>query len=368
MKSNCSNNQFGENSMKITSIEYLVLDKSFPFVLVHTDEGITGIGECFRRQPSVTKTVIETLLAPSLIGKNPLDTENRFKDMAKAGNALEIGGAIWIGIAGLDIALWDIKGKALNLPIHALLGGKIKDQVPVYASSMKRDMTPLEEAKRAVSLVEQGYSAYKLHSAVPGKIDDPSDQTIETVTEVRKAVGDNVDILVDVNGAYSVHKSIEIGKQLEELNVFHFEEPRPHYDLQGLSEVADALTIPIASGEMIYSLYEYRDLIIKGKVDIIQPDIVKTPGFTTFIKIANLAESFGIPITCHNTQPTISTVAHAHFVASSSIVPYAQEYNIENIPNEIKDMFPLFINHDINRIFWTIKCGYCPILYCGIYT
>ena len=95
--------------------------------------------------------------------------------MAKAGNALEIGGAIWIGIAGLDIALWDIKGKALNLPIHALLGGKIKDQVPVYASSMKRDMTPLEEAKRAVSLVEQGYSAYKLHSAVPGKIDDPSD-------------------------------------------------------------------------------------------------------------------------------------------------------------------------------------------------
>ena len=325
--------------MKITSIECLVLENSFPFVLVHTDEGITGIGECFRRQPSVTKTMIDDILTPALLGKDPRKTESRFRDMAIAGNALEIGGSVWIAIAGLDIALWDIKGKSQGLPIYDLLGGKVRDKMPVYASSMKRDLSPLEEANRAYSLVEEGYSAYKLHSALPGKIDDPSDQTVETVSEVRNAVGDDVEILVDVNGAFSVHHGIEIGMKLEDLGVFHYEEPRPHYDLDGLAKVSDALTIPIASGEMVYSIFEYRDLIIKGKVDIIQPDIVKTPGFTTMIKIANMAESMGIPITCHNTQPTISTVAHAHFVAAPPGVPYNQEYNIETI--SIRDSTPI---------------------------
>ena len=325
--------------MKISSIEYVVLEGLHPFVFIHTDEGITGIGECFRRQPLVTKTVVEELLTPALLGKDPVDTEARFRDMATAGQALEIGGAIWIGIAGLDIAMWDLKGKILNLPIYKLLGGKVRESVPVYASSMARNLTPLQEANRALSFVEKGYTGYKLHSAVPGKIDDPADQTIDTVTEVRKAVGDDIDILVDVNGAYSVHHAIEIGKQLEELGVFHFEEPRPHYDLPGLANVAEALDIPIASGEMIYSLYEYKELMMRGKVDIIQPDIVKTPGFTTLIKIANLAESLGIPITCHNTQPTISTVAHAHFVAATPGAPYSQEYNIESV--SIRDEHPI---------------------------
>ena len=325
--------------MKITSIKCLVLDKQFPFVFVETDEGITGIGECFRRQPSITKIVIDDLLGPSIIGKDPTNTDERFSDMTKAGNALEIGGAMWIGIAGLDIALWDIKGKSLNKPIYELLGGKKRDKMPIYASSMKRDLTPLDEAKRAVKFVEQGFKGYKMHSAVPGKIDDPSDQTIDTVTEVRKAVGDNIDILVDVNGAYSVHHAIEIGKKLQDLGVFHFEEPRPHYDLEGLSKVADALDIPIASGENIYSEFEYKALIDKGRVDIIQPDIVKTPGFTTFKKISELSSITGIPITCHNTQPIISTVAHAHFVCSNKNTPYLQEYNIENI--SIRDEYPI---------------------------
>ncbi len=325
--------------MKITSVEYVILDSLYPFVFIHTDEGITGIGECFRRQPLVTKTVIEELLAPSIVGKDPIDTEARFRDMSSAGQALEIGGAIWIGIAGLDIAMWDLKGKFLDLPIYNLLGGKVREKVPVYASSMTRNLTPLEEANKALSFVDKGYTGYKLHSAVPGQIDHPSDQTIATVTEVRKAVGDNIDILVDVNGAYSVHHAIEIGKQLEQLGVFHFEEPRPHYDLPGLSEVAEALSIPIASGEMIYSLYEYKELMLRGKIDIIQPDIVKTPGFTTLTKISHLAESLGIPITCHNTQPTISTVAHAHFVAATPGAPYSQEYNIESI--SIRDKYPI---------------------------
>lgn len=326
--------------MKITDVECLILDRSFPFVRVHTDEGIVGIGECFRRQPTVIKALIEDLLKPALLGKDPTDTALRFKDMERAANGLEMGGAVWCAIAGLDIALWDIRGKALNQPICKLLGGMQRDNIRMYASSMRRDMTPAEEARRAASFVEQGYSGYKLHSAVPGKMDDAADYTIATVKAVRAAVGDDIDILVDVNGAYSVHHAIEIGKALADLGVFHFEEPRPHYDLDGLAAVADALTIPIASGEMIYTHYEYRDLILRGKVDIIQPDIVKAPGFTEFQRIAALCSAFGKPITVHNTQPILSTVAHLHFCAAyPEVVPYSQEYNIE--PISIRDEIPV---------------------------
>ncbi|MCE2457623.1 MAG: mandelate racemase/muconate lactonizing enzyme family protein [Dehalococcoidia bacterium] len=325
--------------MKITSVECRILSGDFPFVWIHTDEGITGIGECFRRQPSVTKTLIDDHLAPAIIGKDPRETTPRFEDMMRAGSAVEMGGAIFCAIAGLDIALWDIKGKAFGVPISNLLGGARRDSIPVYASSMRRDLNPLDEGRRAASFVEQGYTGYKLHSAVPGAIDHPADQTVDTVTEVRAAVGDDIDILVDVNGAFSVHHSIEIGAALEQLGVFHFEEPRPAQDLEGLAQIADALTIPIASGEMIYTHHEYRDLILKGRVDIIQPDIVKVPGFTEFLKIDALASAFNIPITVHNTQPILSTVAHLHYCAASAMVPYSQEYNIE--PISIRDEWPI---------------------------
>ena len=153
--------------MKITAIECLILDRSFPFVLVHTDEGLVGIGECFRRQPSVIRALIDDLLTPALIGKDPTDTAVRFDDMQRAASAYEMGGAVWCAIAGLDIALWDLKGKALGQPIANLLGGMKRDKIRMYASSMRRDLTPLEEGQRAASFVEQGYSGYKLHSAVP---------------------------------------------------------------------------------------------------------------------------------------------------------------------------------------------------------
>ena len=324
--------------MKITQVECLILD-GYPIVRIYTDEGLVGIGECFRRLPEVIKITIDNIITPVLIGKDPVEHETRWQEMLRATSASDMGGAVYCAVAGLDIAMWDLKGKALGVPIYQLLGGKSKDKIRMYASSLRRDLTPLEEARRASSLVEEGYTAYKLHSALPGAIDHPSDQTIATVTEVRKAVGPDIEILVDVNGAFSAHHAIEIGKALENLGVFHFEEPRPHYDLAGLASVADALDIPIASGEMIYNHHQYKDLINWGKIDIIQPDIVKVPGFTEFQRIAAVASSFGKPMTAHNTQPTISTVAHLHACAAFANMPYAQEYNIE--PISIRDERPI---------------------------
>ena len=327
--------------MKITDVECLILDGDYPLVLVSTDEGITGYGECFRRSPEVSKTAIDTVFRPLVLGKDPFKSEEIFDLMFKAGSVSGPPGALLTAASGIDIAIWDIKGKALGVPIYELLGGMRpgRERVRVYASSLVRDLSPLDEAKRAVAFQEKGFTGYKMHSAVPGSIDHPADQTLASVREMRFATGDAFEILVDVNSAYSVHHAIEIGKKLEEYGVFHFEEPVALHDLAGLAKVTGSLNIPVAAGENAYTRWMFRDLIMHGHPDIIQPDVVKIGGISELIKVGNVANSFGTPMTVHNTQPIISTAAHLQWIATRNDVPYAQEYNIE--PVSIRDDRPI---------------------------
>jgi L-alanine-DL-glutamate epimerase-like enolase superfamily enzyme len=325
--------------MRITDVECLILANEHPIVRIATDEGIVGWGECFRRSRAVARTTIEQMFRPILVGQNPLDTEILHRRMLRLGALAGPLGALSVAIAGIDIALWDIKGKAFGVPIWQLLGGKVRDRIPVYASSLRRDLEPVEEARRVAGLVAQGYRAYKLHGAVPGTIDHPADHTVQTVREIRVAVGDGVDLMVDVNGAYSEHRAIAVGKQLEDLRVFHFEDPVAPQNHAGLARVAAALTIPIASGESHFTHWQFRDLIVEGQVDILQPDVVKAAGLTELQKIAVVASAFHRPMTIHNTQPTICTAAHLHFCAVHPHMPYTQEYNIE--PVSIRDRWPI---------------------------
>ncbi len=336
--------------MKITSVECLVLDAEYPYAVIHTDAGITGFGECFRRGPYVSKAAIETIFAPLLIGKDPFDTTDIWESMYRAGGVAGPPGALLTAAAGVDIALWDIKGKALDVPLYKLLGGKNRDRIRVYASSLQRDLAPEVEARRVAEFRDKGFSAYKMHSAVPGRIDDPADTTVENVKAMRKLVGDDMEILVDVNGAYSVHHAIEIGRELQDLGVFHFEEPVHVRDLDGLAELADALDIPIAAGENAYTRWDFEELATRGKPDIIQPDVVKAGGITEFERITSVVSTHGLPMTCHNTQPYGSTAAHVHLIAGRTDFPYAQEYNIEHVgirdagsilkePYEVEDGF-----------------------------
>ena len=325
--------------MEITRVECFILDKQFPFVKVHTNEGITGIGEIFRRNAPIHKAAVDSVLAPNLIGKDPLNTEALWQAMSRAAVAIDTRSAVYCAMAGLDIALWNIRGKAWGLPIYQLLGGKVRDNIPVYASSLARTLTPVEEAKRAAHFAELGFRGYKLHNGVAAALDDPRETVVASVREVRRAVGDGYPILVDVNGAFSAHRAIEIGKQLQDLGAFHFEEPCPNYDLKGLAQVAGALTMPIASGECIYTSRDFADLILEGQVDIVQPDIVKAGGFTEMQKIAAVASTFRRPITVHNIQPTICTVANLHFCANQANAVYSQEYVIEEV--SIRDERPI---------------------------
>jgi L-alanine-DL-glutamate epimerase-like enolase superfamily enzyme len=325
--------------VKIVRVGCLILANEHPIVRLETDDGLVGWGECFRRARVLAKSAIEQFFAPAFVGADPLDVEVIHRRLLGMTQVAGPAGTLAVAVAGLDIALWDLRGKALKQPIWRLLGGRVRDRIPVYASSLRRDLAPADEARRVAALVAQGYRAYKLHSAVPGRVDDPGDRTLETVRAIRETVGDGVKLLVDVNGAYSAHHAIEIGRRLQDLGVAVFECPVPEHDHAGLARVADALDIAVAAGESHYTADAFEGLIAHGRVDIVQPDVVKAAGLTELQKIAAVARLHRTPMTVHNTQPTICTAAHLHFCAIHPHVPYEQEYNIE--PVSVRDRWPI---------------------------
>ncbi|GAB3741755.1 mandelate racemase/muconate lactonizing enzyme family protein [Microlunatus parietis] len=328
--------------MIITEVESIVLLGRLHFVKVHTDEGLVGLGEISPMNAAVTHTMITSALGPLLVGEEATDVERLWRRMYTKPFKLGPSGAQLNAIAGIDIALWDLLGKATGQPVYRLLGGKYRQGTKVYASSMSRSMTPAEEAERALSYQEKGFHGYKIHSATPWMHDDGFDQTIATVTAVRELVGDDFPIMVDVNNAYYSHTVLKIARALEELGVWHFEEPLAAHDYEAYGRLADAVDIPIAVGEQEYSSWQFRDLITVGRVDILQPDVIKCGGITELKKIAVLADTYTKPITVHNTQQTVGTAAHAHVWVSTPACVYPQEYNIEH--NPILDDTPIWTN------------------------
>jgi L-alanine-DL-glutamate epimerase-like enolase superfamily enzyme len=326
--------------MKITRVESMILLDRYNIVRIETDEGVTGVGEVSPMKAEVTHALIQSYLGPMIEGKDPARIERLWSDMYYEAYKLGPMGALLNAIAGIDIALWDIAGKVAGRPLYELFGGALRDAPEVYASSMQRGMPPQVEAERALSFKEQGYRAYKIHSATRWMYDEGEDYTIDTVRAMRELVGDDFDILVDVNNAYLPHTAIKIAHQLEELGVWHFEEPLAAHDHTGYAALAAAVDIPIAAGEQEYTKWQHRDLIVDAQLDIIQPDVIKAGGFTEWRKIAALAETFNKPITVHNTQPTIGTAAHLHVWASTPMCIYPQEYNIE--PHPLRDEHPIW--------------------------
>lgn len=322
---------------RIRDVEALVLHGKYPFVLVHTEDGLTGIGECDTFSAKMVKPTVDLVLKPLLVGKNALDTGPLWDEMAEATRRVSMAGGG--AVSGVDMALWDITGKALGVPIHRLLGGKRRDSVRFYASSMRHDMSVEQEVARVQEMVERGWTAYKLHGAVRGFTDHPGDHSVATIRGIRKAVGDELEILLDVNGSYTRHHAIQVGRELEELRVHHFEEPVNANDYEGMAVVADALDIAIAAGERCYNRWQLYDAARLGRIDILQPTITRVGGFTEMRRIDALASVLRLPITVNNVQPTVATAAHLHFLCSSTNVPYAQEYNIERIP--LRDETPI---------------------------
>jgi L-alanine-DL-glutamate epimerase-like enolase superfamily enzyme len=272
--------------------------------------------------------MISSAFTPRLLGADPLAhrvlQDRLFHDHIKLGPEGAYAGAL----AAIDIALWDLKGKILRQPIYQLLGGAWNTALPFYASIG-------HNGGRRVDEVCQVVEAWMRQEPAQIKIRFDADKTrrdvdlagdIAKARAVRRLVGDHFPLAFDANNGYSVQGALRVGRALEELGYVWFEEPVQHYHTESFAKLAAALDIAIAAGEQEYTLQGIKRLIEAG-VDIVQPDIVKTGGFTGLSDMAALARAYGVDLVPHQTQPSIGHTASLHFVAALTHAHYPCEYN-----------------------------------------
>ena len=313
--------------MKITRIRsYGIHGKCF--VAVDTDEGITGLGECSpMHSPTIGRFVVD-VLAPRILGQNPLETDRLWHEMMLGTYKLGAQGIQPEAVAGIDIALWDIRGKATNLPIHMLLGGKYRDRIPANKSiGGGASMTPMEMAHHVEQACEEGYRSVKIRMDWgAARVDADPAKDLAMTRDCVNVTGSGGAVSFDANNGYSVSTAIRQGRVFEELGLRHFEEPIAQFDYPGIAKVAAALDIPISAGEHEYTRWQFRDLIVNGDVDIIQPDVVKCAGITETMKIAALGEAFNRIFLPHQTQPTVGNAATLHICTALKWCDWPQEY------------------------------------------
>ena len=288
------------------------------FVRVHTDDGIDGIGEASPMQGGLASLgIIRHDLGPALIGKDPLDHAVLLDTLMHTCVKLGPEGALTGALAALDIAMWDIKGKLTGLPIYKLLGGAWRTTLPFYASIGGNGDRSLDDVLRVVEArLKDKPSAVKIRFDNPRTLldrDIPGD--IAKARAVRRLVGDGFPLAFDANNGFTIGGAIRVGRALEELGFWWFEEPVQHYHVRAMGEVARALDITVSAGEQTYTLAALADLIEAG-VRMVQPDIVKMGGITGLMQCAALAHAHGVELVPHQTQPSIGHLANIHVLST----------------------------------------------------
>ena len=298
--------------MKITQIKTYLMQCAPPqasgwsarnwlFIKVETDAGIYGVGEA-SGWPRVVETAIHDL-TPLMIGEDPFHIERLWGKMQVAMMGHGMTGIVGSGaMTGIEMALWDIKGKALGQPVWNLLGGKMRDRVRVYAHA--------HEKERARALVDQGYTAIKT-----GGIKN----CVETVAAIRKEVGDEVDLMVDVHGPpwLTTRDAIALGHALEDYDLLFYEDPVAPENIDALARVSDAVDIPIAAGERHATIWGVKELIEREIIDVVQPDTGRAGGLWQMKKIAAMAEAHYCMVAPHDgSLGPVAEMAAVHLMAT----------------------------------------------------
>ncbi|HEX5415195.1 MAG TPA: galactonate dehydratase [Chloroflexota bacterium] len=302
--------------MKIRGISthyvYTGPHRNWVLVKVDTDEGIHGWGEATieGKEKTVAQAIAE--LERQLVGRDPFRIEELWQEMYRA--AFWVGGPILnSAISGVEHALWDIKGKALGVPIYELLGGKMRERVRAYANGWFRGcQTPKQFASAAVKTVESGYTALKWDpfGGAGLFIDNEQEQlAVAIVREVRDAVGPKIDLLIEVHGRLSPANAVRIANRLAEFNPFWYEEPIPPENIDALATVARSIPIPVATGERLFTKWGFKDVLEKQAAAVIQPDICHDGGILETRKIAAMAEVYYVGLAPHNPNGPIGTAA-----------------------------------------------------------
>ena len=289
---------------------YPAMMREFLTVQVRTDDGIEGIGiTAFGGKIMRALKAAVGEFGELIRGEDPLRSEHVIAKLRAAAAPCGPGGIVALALSAFDIALWDIRGKALGISLARLLGG-LRERVPAYASGALMRTTPLDKIEPAArALVEKGFRQIKTQMAVDGLT--PA-QEIERIRLIRDAVGPDVALMVDINQRWSVHEAIAIGRRVEDLGLAWLEDPTAPTDHQGLAEIAAALTTPICAGEYLYGIAPHRQSLERRSVDIVMIDLLRAGGITPWMKIAGMAEAFNRPVVSH-LLPEI----HVHLVAAA---------------------------------------------------
>lgn len=336
--------------MKITNVEPIIvaapLDEPWKIgtaifrtmtatlVRVETDEGISGIGECLTRfAPEAAAAIVEKILKPVVVGQDPFEIELIWEKMygVMRGRGHSKGFTIE-AMSGVDIALWDVMGKALGQPIHRLLGSYGRTTLPVYASSLLFKPTAVLVAE-AEQLAACGYTGIKLKIGQGDKTD------MTNVREIRRAVGDNVKLMTDANCAFDTHSAMLLGRQLQDEGVYWFEEPVAPENLDGYSKLAHALDMAIAGGESEFTRWAFKDLMAREAIDIIQPDLGRCGGFTEARKIAAVASAFDVPVAPHTGASSAVSIAAA--IQWAAALPNMLTFEYMYPPNPLREQLLL---------------------------
>ena len=297
------------------------------YVRIFTDAGIVGTGECIHGGGGIQGLIAG--LAPLLIGEDPMNVDKLYEKMRR-GQVFNgsLAGSLVTAMTGIEIALLDLAGRAVGLPVYALLGGKFRDRIRIYCDCHAGgDDSPQANADKAKEVVDMGFTAIKFdlddlrhpakydrynHTVGPRELDD----MVAKATAIREAVGLGVDVAMDLHGRYDTHSGIRIAKALEGLNLLWLEEPVPPENIDAMREVKRSTSTPICAGENLYLRWGFKDLLEKQAVDIIMPDLPKCCGLSEGKKIANLADMYYIPLAPHNGCGPMGTVASCHCCAA----------------------------------------------------
>ena len=318
--------------MTIESIETFST-RDVCMVRVRTDSGEEGWGQTAPYHADITARVLHRQVAPYALGADPLDVDTLMRRIPEAEHKFP-GSYLRRAMAGLDTALWDLRGKREGKSVCALLGGTPR-AVRVYGSSMRRDITPRDEAERLVRLRgELGYDAFKFR--IGRECGHDRDQwpgrTEAVVAEVAGALGGEADLLVDANSGYTPARAIEVGRMLADHGIRHFEEPCPYWEPEQTREVTRALApldVDVTGGEQDCDLAGWRRIIDMRAVDVVQPDVCYLGGLTRTLRVAAMARAAGLPCTPHSANLSLVTVFTLHMMgAIEGAGPYV-EFTIE---------------------------------------
>jgi L-alanine-DL-glutamate epimerase-like enolase superfamily enzyme len=315
--------------MKIKSIETFTLGH-LSMVRVRSDDGAEGWGQISPYNADISATVLHRQIAPCALGADATDLDGLVDRVIEATYKFP-GSYVCRALTGVDTALWDMRGKLEGKSVCELLGGQPRP-FPVYGSSMRRDITPEDEAKRLVQLRDTfGFRAFKIRiGKVCGHDEDQwPGRTESLVPTVRKAIGDEVTLLVDANSCYTPAKAIEVGQMLQENKVGHLEEPCPYWKLEWTAEVSRALDVPVAGGEQDYDLEQWGRIVGMPTVDIVQPDICYIGGLTRALRVARMADQAGLPCVPHSANLSMVTVFTLHMMGAIPNAGPHIEFSIE---------------------------------------